>query len=88
MRYELDQRNKRLAGLIALYAAKTTGVCLLIMGTVVSTILIFGESAPLVLILLVVVGGIGSVAYVMAKDRLEKLEYDEKRIMDRMKRDI
>jgi uncharacterized membrane protein len=83
----MDSRKKRLAGLIAVYAAKIIGVVILILAIIALTVLIFGKNAPGVLILLIGVGGIGVGAYTMAKDKLDDLERDEKRVMDRMRRD-
>jgi low affinity Fe/Cu permease len=83
----MDQRKKRLAGLIALYVAKIVGLVILLLAIIALIIMIFGSNTPGVLVILVTVSGIGVMAYTLAKDKLDDLESDEQRILDRMSRD-
>lgn len=83
----MDQRQKRLARLIAIYLGKILGVLALTLAIISLTVLMFGNNAPGVLILLVAVVGIGFMSYTMAKDKLDDMEQEERRVMDRMRRD-
>jgi TctA family transporter len=83
----LDPRKMRLAKLMLTYAAKITGVLIGILVVMALTILAFKENALVALTVLIATSLIGFFSFMMAKDKLEDLERDEKRVMDRMRRD-
>ncbi len=83
----MDQRTKRLAGLILIYAAKIIGVLFGILVAIVLVVMLFGENAPAALGVLLCISMIAFFSFMIAKDKLDDLERDEKRVMDRMRRD-